>query len=83
MLFLQKFLGLNFMKPKIKKIRLFEVMGTLVGLGAGYLYYRQIGCSSGGCPITSNPYLSMLWGGIMGYLIVGIIPIPHKDSPQS
>jgi hypothetical protein len=35
----------------------------------GYLYYYFIGCNSGTCPITSNPYISIVYGALMGYLI--------------
>lgn len=42
---------------------------TLAGVVGGYAYYAFIGCTTGGCAITSNPYLSMLWGGAMGYLV--------------
>lgn len=44
------------------------MIGALVGLLAGYLYYRFIGCSSGSCPITSNPLHSSLYGAVMGAL---------------
>ncbi|MGA9119574.1 MAG: DUF6132 family protein, partial [Bacteroidota bacterium] len=33
-----------------------------LGAAGGYAYYRFIGCKSGMCPITSNPWLSMLYG---------------------
>ena len=56
-----------------KRLFLFFTISSLAGLilGAlgGYLYYRTVGCSTGACAITSNPYISTLWGGIMGYLI--------------
>lgn len=56
-----------------KRVFLFFTISSLAGLilGAlgGYLYYRTVGCSTGACAITSNPYISTLWGGIMGYLI--------------
>jgi len=42
---------------------------SLGGLG-GFLYYYFIGCSSGTCPITSNPFISIAFGGIIGYLLV-------------
>ncbi|MEJ5265802.1 MAG: DUF6132 family protein [Bacteroidales bacterium] len=42
------------------------VMG---GILLGYLYYFYIGCQSGTCPITSNPYGSMLVGGVVGWLL--------------
>ena len=48
----------------------FLISGSLaiVGLLGGFLYWRFIGCKSGTCPITSNWHMSMLWGGIIGYL---------------
>lgn len=42
---------------------------TLIGVAGGYAYYALIGCNSGGCAITSNPYMSMVWGGVMGFLL--------------
>jgi hypothetical protein len=42
---------------------------TLVGVGGGFAYYWYIGCNTGGCAITSSPYMSMIWGGMMGYLL--------------
>lgn len=57
----------------IKKIKSFfsisTIIGIVVGIIGGYIYYAKVGCSSGSCPITSNPYMSMLWGGLMGFLI--------------
>ncbi len=41
----------------------------IAGVLGGYAYYALIGCRSGGCAITSNPYMSMAWGGILGYLL--------------
>ena len=46
-------------------------LGIIIGGIAGFLYYRFVGCASGTCAITSNPYISTLWGGLMGYFIVG------------
>jgi len=42
---------------------------TLVGVLAGYAYFYYIGCRTGSCAITSNPYMSMAWGGVLGYLL--------------
>jgi len=49
------------------------IIGGVVGAGLGYLYYRFVGCPSGTCPITSNPYISTLYGAVMGLLISGAI----------
>jgi len=58
------------MKGKVKHM-LGYVVGGVLGAAAGYLYYRFVGCPSGTCPITSNPYISTLYGAVMGLLIAG------------
>lgn len=40
-----------------------------VGAAAGYAYYRFIGCKTGACPLTSNPWISTLYGALIGLLI--------------
>lgn len=55
---------------------------TLVGVLGGYLYFHFIGCNDG-CTIRSNPYLSMLWGGAMGYLVPDMFITPRKESAES
>ena len=49
------------------------VIGIVVGALLGFAYYRFIGCASGSCPITSNPWASMIYGAVMGYMVSGII----------
>ena len=44
--------------------------GVIVGGAAGFLYYYFVGCVSGSCGITSNPFTSVLFGGVMGLFIV-------------
>lgn len=45
-------------------------LAVFIGVLAGFFYYHFIGCRSGSCPITGNPYMSMLWGGLMGLFLV-------------
>ena len=45
------------------------IAGIILGAVGGYIYYAQVGCVSGTCAITSNPYMSILWGGMIGYLL--------------
>ena len=45
---------------------------TLGGALAGLAYYHFIGCASGSCPITSSPFGSMVYMGLIGWLISGI-----------
>lgn len=46
---------------------LFAILGAL----AGFACFRFIGCNSSACPLTSSPYLSVIAGGVLGYLIAG------------
>lgn len=48
---------------------LYKIIGTAIGGLAGYLYYKKIGCPSGACPITSNRYLSILYGAALGLML--------------
>lgn len=45
------------------------IVGVLMGGGLGFAYYRFIGCASGTCPLTSNPYISTIYGAVIGILI--------------
>ena len=54
---------------------------ALVGALGGYLYYRLVGCASGACPITSNPYISTIYGGVIGTLL-GYVVTPGKKKEE-
>lgn len=47
------------------------ILYVIGGAALGFVYQRIIGCRTGTCPITSNPYVSMIYGGVMGYLLSG------------
>ena len=69
----------NLTKPNTIK----NIVGLIIGAVGGFIYYRTIGCTSGGCAITSNPYMSMLWGGVMGYLLADIFKIKDKKTEST
>jgi Family of unknown function (DUF6132) len=50
----------------------------LLGGTIGYLYYHYIGCVSGHCPITSNPYISTGYGALVG---AAFISFGKKSKP--
>lgn len=52
----------------IKK-NILVIIGTALGIIAGFLYWKFIGCETGHCAITSRPLNSSLYGGLMGGLI--------------
>ena len=68
----------NIIATEPKKIREFiksgnflrSFSGILIGGTAGFLYYHFVGCSTGSCPITSHSYTMILFGGLLGYLII-------------
>lgn len=69
-------------KTKIKKFVLSWLMlGLVIGGVGGYLYYHYIGCASGSCPITSNPYISTLYGTLLGGLLFYRPRKKAKDDP--
>jgi len=47
------------------------VIGVIIGGILGYGMYRFIGCSTGACPITSNPWISTVFGMMVGALWAG------------
>jgi len=62
------------------------VIGAAVGASAGFLYWHQVGCTSGTCLITSKPLNSSLYGAVMGALLLGLFkkenkkPIVNKEE---
>lgn len=46
-----------------------NIIATLLGAVGGYLFYHFIGCATGACVIVSNPVISTLYGGAMGWLL--------------
>jgi hypothetical protein len=50
---------------RMLRMVLFAVVGGVLGYG----YYRFVGCSSGACPITSNPYISTIYGAVMALML--------------
>jgi len=46
------------------------LLGILIGGGIGYFYYRLVGGRTGYCPITRSPWISVLYGVLIGLLLV-------------
>ncbi len=53
-------------KQKIVLRRLRFIVPILLGAAAGYLYYSFIGCVTGRCLITGNPWSSTILGAFFG-----------------
>lgn len=55
-------------------------IGIIIGAVAGFLYWKFIGCESGTCPITSNKYISITYGAVLGSLLFSTIA---SSTPKS
>ncbi len=51
---------------KIRRRVLKGGAGVALGATAGFAYYTFVGCSTGACPITSDPMISTAWGAVIG-----------------
>jgi len=49
------------------------IIGAVAGGIVGFLYYRFVGCRSGACIITGNPYISTIYWAVLGGLIANLI----------
>lgn len=54
--------------------------GFLLGAIGGWLYWRFVGCLGGSCPIWSNPWISTGYGGLLGWLLAGLLPFGQKKK---
>ena len=45
------------------------VLGAAIGAALGFVLYKFIGCRSGACPLTGNPWIAMTIWGIAGALM--------------
>ena len=67
----------SFIKAHFRK-----TIGVFSGSIVGFLYYYFVGCASGTCPISSNPYISVIYGGLMGYLFVDAFKKKDKETNE-
>ena len=70
------------MKKWIKKNK-FALIILIPGAIGGYMYWYFIGCTTGTCPITSNPYGSIFYGVILGFLMGNFIDERRKNEQTS
>jgi hypothetical protein len=50
-------------------VRRKRILFSFLGALGGYAYYYFVGCASGACPISSNPYISTIYGAGIGFAI--------------
>ncbi len=67
------------MKTLVKK-HLLKIIGIILGAIGGFAYYHFVGCASGTCPITSNPYISIAYGALLGYLFFDMFKKKENET---
>ena len=59
---------------------LLTIIGIPLGVIAGFLYWKFVGCNTGTCAITSNPINSTLYGSVMGGMVFSIFKKDKKEK---
>ena len=67
------------MKNIIIKYKI-ELIGGVLGSGAGWCYWYFVGCASGTCAITSSPINSSLYGVMMGGILASMFKKKRKKK---
>ena len=55
-----------------------RILPVALGALGGFLYYNYIGCVTGTCAITSNPWLSTGYGALIGAVFTSWKPNEKK-----
>lgn len=63
------FRNFNLLVDLVKAVWTKRAVYPMIGASLGFAYYYFIGCHSGTCPITSNPWISTAYGAGMGFLM--------------
>jgi len=45
------------------------IIGAVIGAALGLGYYKLVGCPTGACPLTRNPWITTIYGAVMGIVI--------------
>ena len=56
------------------------LIGMVAGAIAGFMYWKEVGCSTGTCLITSKWHNSTAYGAIMGGLLFSIFKKEKKEK---
>jgi len=59
------------------------IVGIIVGSVAGFIYWKQVGCTSGTCMITSKWHNSTGYGALMGGLLFSLFQKPVRKDKET
>jgi hypothetical protein len=67
----------------LSKKTIYSSLYIFAGAIAGFAYYYFVGCRGGSCPIQSNPYISTVYGGLLGLIISGIFTKKNTNETSN
>lgn len=67
------------MKNWILKNKMYGI-GAALGAISGYLYWKYVGCLTGTCAITSNPFRSTIYFAVTGALVFSLFKKQSKGQ---
>ena len=62
-----------------KYLKTKTIVSVIAGAVLGFGYYYFVGCRTGSCPISGSPYISTLYGAMIGFSFV----FPSKKKKES
>ena len=60
---------MEFLGSPVAGVWVMRAVSVALG-GGGFLCYKFVGCKTGACPLTGNPWISTLYGALIGWLMV-------------
>lgn len=70
----------------MKYLKFLAWIGTGLGAAGGYLYWKEIGCVTGTCPLKSQWQTMIPIGAYFGFVIADLVKgfvLPEKKSKDS
>lgn len=59
-----------------------KILPVVLGAVGGYAYYHYVGCVNGACPLTGNPYITTLYGGAVGAMLIPRTKDREREGAQ-
>jgi uncharacterized protein YcfJ len=59
------------------------IAGIIIGAVVGFIYWKQVGCTSGTCMITSKWHNSTGYGALMGGLLFSMFQKPVRKDKET
>ncbi len=67
----------------MKKLWYKLILSGVAGGLLGYAYYYFIGCRSGSCPLTTNPWITTGYGLLVGLVVGWDVRLLRRKNQQN